>query len=209
MPLSLITLPSGQVFATKDQHSPTIAKLLVEHIVTRHGVPRELLSDRGKALLSKLMYDFCKVLGIKKVNTTTYHAQTDGLVERFNRTLTSMLAKTVQGQDWDEHLSYVLYAYRTSIQESTKESPFYLLYGRDARLHTDELINSVVFREITNLDDYKTELTQHMDGAWNCAREQIKKAQKRQKQQHGKYAKDPDFRVGERIFVYMPASGQG
>jgi len=91
-------------------------------------------------------------------------------------------------------LSYTLYAYRTNIQESTK-SPFYLLFERDARLPTDELINSVVSHEITNLDDYKTEVTQHMAGAWNCAREQIKEAQKRQKQQHDKYAKDPDFQV--------------
>ena len=58
------------------------------------------------------MYEVYKLLGIKKVNTTVYHPQTDGLVERFNRTLNSMLAKTVQKQgcNWDEHLPYVLYA---------------------------------------------------------------------------------------------------
>ena len=113
------------------------------------------------------------------------------LVERFNRTLTSMLAKTVQkqGRDWDEHLPYVLYAYRTSIQESTKESPFYLLYGKDVRLPTDEDIDANVFRETINFDDYRTEMSQRMALAWNCAREQIKKAQKRQKQQHDRYAK--------------------
>ena len=123
------------------------------------------------------MYGVCELMGIKKINTTAYHPQTNGLVERFNRTLTSMLAKTVQkqGRDWDEHLPYVLYAYRTSIQESTKESPFYLLYGRDARLPTDEVINNTtVHREITGLDDYKTELTQRMATAWDCAREYIK-----------------------------------
>ena len=101
------------------------------------------------------MYEVYKFLGIKKVNTTTYHPQTDGLVERFNRTLTSMLGKTVQkqGHDWDEHLPYVLYAYRTSIQESTKESSFYLLYGRDARLPTDEILNPTTLCETINLDD--------------------------------------------------------
>ena len=157
------------------------------------------------------MYEVYKLLGIKKVNTTAYHPQTDGLVERFNRTLTSMLAKTVQkqGRDWDEHLPYVLYAYRTSIQESTKESPFYLLYGRDARLPTDEVIDVAVFRETINLDDYRTEMSQRMALAWNCAREQIKKAQKRQKQQHDRHAKDPNFQVGDRVFVYMLAAGQG
>ena len=85
-----------EVFATKDQSSLTIAKLLVENIVDRHGVPGELLSDRGKAFLSKLIHmRFTNFWG-SKVNTMAYHSQTDGLVERFNRTLTSMLAKTVQ-----------------------------------------------------------------------------------------------------------------
>ena len=49
------------------------------------------------------------LLGFHKVNTSAYHPQTDGLVERFNRTLIAMLAKTVQrdGRDWDEKLPYV------------------------------------------------------------------------------------------------------
>ena len=115
-----------EVFATCDQSALTIARLLVEQVISRHGVPAELLSDRGKAFLSRLLHEVYDLMGMKKVNTTAYHPQTDGLVERFNHTLTSMLAKTVKqnGSDWDKHLPYVLYAYRTSPQESTKESPF-------------------------------------------------------------------------------------
>lgn len=71
-----------------------------------------------------------RLLGFHKTNTSAYHPQTDGLVERFNRTLTMMLAKTVEkgGKDWDQHLPFVLFAYRASQQHSTLESPFYLLY---------------------------------------------------------------------------------
>ena len=118
-----------------DQTSDTIARLLVEQLISRHGVPRELLSDRGAAFLSHMMQDVYEIMGIHK-NTTAYHPQTDGLVERFNRTLTDMLAKKVEknGRDWDKHLPYVLYAYRANRQESTQESPFYLLYGRDPQL---------------------------------------------------------------------------
>ena len=120
-----------EVFATSDQTSLTIAELLVEHIISRHGVPSELLSDRGTTFLSKLMLDVYRLMGIWKSNTTAYHPQTDGLVERFHRTLTYMLAKSVQqdGKDWDQRLPYVLFAYRSSPQSSTGESPFYLLYG--------------------------------------------------------------------------------
>ena len=80
-----------EVYATPDHTAPTIAKLLVERLISRHGVPRQLLSDRGPSFLSKLMLEICRVMGIDKANTSAYHPQTDGLVERFNRTLTDML----------------------------------------------------------------------------------------------------------------------
>ena len=93
-----------EVFATSDQSSLTVARLLVEHVICRHGVPVELLSDRGKAFLSKLMHEIYQLMGIHKANTTAYHPQTDDFVERFNRTLTDMLSKTMkaQGRDWDD-----------------------------------------------------------------------------------------------------------
>ena len=61
------------------QCSLTIAHLLVEHVIIRHGVPAELLSDRGKAVLSKLLYEVYTLMGMKKSNTTLYHLHTDGL----------------------------------------------------------------------------------------------------------------------------------
>ena len=194
-----------EVFATPDQTSLTIARLLVEHVVCRHGVPVELLSDRGKAFLSKLMHEVYQLMGIQKTNTTAYHPQTDGLVERFNRTLTDMLAKTVeaQGHDWDERLPYVLFAYRASLQESTKESPLFLLYGRDPRLPTEQAMSPKPSRRYVELDDYKSELTVGLTDAWDLAREQVQKAQRRQKHQHDRHARDPGFSIGDRVFVYM------
>ena len=59
-------------------------------------MPAQLLSDCGAVFLSHLFTEICKLLGVEKLNTTAYHPQTDGLVERFNRTLTDMLAKKVE-----------------------------------------------------------------------------------------------------------------
>lgn len=122
-----------EVFATSDQTSLTVTELLVEYVISRHGVPSELLSDWGTAFLSKIMLDVYRLIGICKTSSTTYHPQTDGLVERFHHTLTDMLANSIKqgGKDWDLHLPYVLFAYRSSPQSSTGESPFYLLYSRD------------------------------------------------------------------------------
>ena len=95
-----------EVFATKDYTTLTIAKLFVQEIICRHGVPCQLLLDRGPAFLSYPMTEICEFLGVSKINTTAYHPQTNGLTEQFNRTLTDMLAKKVEqnGRDWDSHI---------------------------------------------------------------------------------------------------------
>ena len=93
-----------------DQEATTIARLLVEEVIARHGVPEQLLSDRGSNFLSEITCEVCKLLGIEKVNTSGYHPQTDGMVEKFNGTLTNMLSKCAQkhGQDWDKQLTFFL-----------------------------------------------------------------------------------------------------
>ena len=200
-----------EVFATTDQTSPTIAKLLVEQVVSRHGVPSELLSDRGTAFLSKLMLDVYELMGIRKTNTTAYHPQTDGLVERFNRTLTGMLAKCVEGngKDWDQHLQYVLFTYRSSLQHSTGDSPFYLLYGRDPLLPTDEALHVPMDQSTINIGDYKEQMSQRFSMAWRLAHLGIDKAQERQKCSHDKLAKQPIIQIGDRVFVFSPAKKRG
>ena len=67
--------------------------LLVEEVVPLFRVPEALLSDRGANMLSHLMKEVCHLLGVRKLNTTAYHPQCDGMVERFNRTLKGMLKK--------------------------------------------------------------------------------------------------------------------
>lgn len=197
-----------EVFATSDQTALAIAKLLVEEVISRHGVPTELLSDRRAAFLSHLVQELCGLMGIHQVNITAYHPQTDGLVERFNRTLTKMLSKKVEtsGKDWDVHLPFVLFAYRASLQESTKESPFYLLYGHDPRLPTELVLDPPQTRHHVDLDTYKGEFASGLSEAWELARTQVKREQKSQKRQYDRKAKTPHFAVGERVFVYMPAA---
>ncbi len=72
------------VFPAPDQLTTRIVKLLTEQVVLFFNVPDALHSDRGTNLLSHLMLDVCKLLGIKKLNTTAYHLQCDGMVECFN-----------------------------------------------------------------------------------------------------------------------------
>ena len=88
------------------------------------------------------MLDVCKLLGIKKLNTTAYHPQCNGMVERFNRTLKTMLRKqaAVFGNQWDRYLSGVLWAYRNTAHDSTQEKPSFLFFGVDCRTPTEAAI---------------------------------------------------------------------
>lgn len=194
----------------RKQTAPVIAKLLVEQIICRHGVPNQLLSDRGTNFLSKLMSEVYSLMGIQKLNTTAYHPQTDGLVERFNRTLTEMLSKTVEknGKDWDQKLPYVLFAYRSSPQSSTKESPFFLLYGRDPKLPIEAALTLDPVRFVKNTGDYKVDLTQRLSEAWDLAKQQVKEAQRQQKQSYDRHTRDASIQPGDRVFIYMPAAKQ-
>ena len=122
-----------------------------------------------------------------------------------------MLAKTVErgGKDWDQRLPFVLFAYRASQQQSTLESPFFLLYGRDPRLPTDSAVYPEKARRLVNLKEYGTELAGRMTEAWELARQCIRKAQKRQKDYYDKTVKPPNFQVGDRVFLFKPADKTG
>ena len=118
-----------EAFPTADQTTETIARLLVTEVIARHGIMAQLLTDRGSNFTSLLFKSLCEKLGVKKIFTTAYHPQTDGQVERFNATLCKMLSHYVDDdqRNWDKQLILLLYAYRTAVHSSTRETTFTLL----------------------------------------------------------------------------------
>ncbi len=83
--------------------------------------------------MAHLVAEVCKICDTRKINTSPYHPETNGLCERFNGSLADMLSMFCNSHqtDWDRCLSFVLFAYRTAAQATTGETPAYLLYGRD------------------------------------------------------------------------------
>jgi hypothetical protein len=102
------------------------------------GPPQELLSDQGREFVNATVTALSAHLGTHRRLTSPYHPRTDGLVERFNQSLIDSLEKQCQEhpEDWDLYLDSVLFAYRVRVHSATGFSPFELLYGRPANLHT-------------------------------------------------------------------------
>ena len=113
------------------------------------------------------------------------------------------------GRNWDEKLPFVLFAYRTSVQESTKGSPFFLLYGRDPVLPTEEALSPPRERGNVDVSSYREALVTDLSEAWKLAQAQTKKAQRKQKANYDRTAKEPPLRVGDRVFLYVPSAKRG
>jgi len=130
-----------EAIAVKKATGKIVAKNFVENFVCRYGTPKNILSDRGKAFIQGIMAEIKQDLGLYHKKTSPYHAKTNGAVERFNRTLQNMIAMYVNAyqDDWDTILPYVLFAYRTSFNEATQETPYYLMFIRDPNLPSDLL----------------------------------------------------------------------
>ncbi|CAH8664376.1 unnamed protein product [Schistosoma haematobium] len=115
-----------------DQRARTVTEVVIRHIVACHGIPKMILTDQGPCFESDEFKARLKQFGIKRIRTTPYHPQTNGLTERNNRTLKEWLAS--KGGNWEKELPLILLAHRSSTQGTTKKSPFLLMYGRQPRL---------------------------------------------------------------------------
>ena len=108
-------------------------------VFLRFDVPRYLHSDQALEFMSDLITELCQLLEIQRIRTCPYRLQSDGLVECFNRTLIDMLSKFCgeQHDNWDEHLPYLMSAYRVTVNESMGCSPNILMLGREITMPID------------------------------------------------------------------------
>ena len=183
----------------------TVAEFIYKEIICRHGVPEEILSDRGSSFLNQIIRQLCEKFQTKHRLTSPYRPQTNGMVERFNRTIGECIAKLLSDKekDWDEYIEAVLLAYRTSKHETTGFTPFQLLYGKQAKLPVD--LKVVTFREDnTTFEEALIMRTQQITNKmWtdhSKAHDNIHKSQDRQKiRQKGQ---SPKLKIGDKVLVH-------
>ena len=199
-----------QAFPLKDQTAFTVADTLVTHCFSLFGMPRWLHSDQGSNFESELFAELCKLLDIRKTRTTPYHPQSDGMVERLNRTCQQMVKVFVNENrnDWDDHLPLLLMAYRSSPHESTGLSPNLMMFGEELPLPIDLMVGAPPRHE--NYYRCRTEyvewLRQTTMRAHAFARQHLGIAATRQKDYYDRNANSPHYSVGSFVWYWYPPS---
>ncbi|MES9902836.1 MAG: reverse transcriptase domain-containing protein [Sedimenticola sp.] len=199
-----------EAFALKDHKALTVAQILVDEIICRYGIPSRLHCDQGRDFESRVIQEVCRLLDVKKTRTTPYHPESDGLVERLNRSLVQML-RTVgekNQKDWDKQLPKILLAYRSSVHSTTKFTPHFLMFGREVQLPIDVMFGGVGER-FQSATQYAQETKAHLDKAFEFVRTNTGAAQKQQKKQYDKKVYGTPLTEGDVVMVYSPAVKQG
>ena len=198
-------------FPMPNMEASTVAKIIVEEFIVRFGVPSYVHSDQGRQYESRLFQEVCDILHIKKTRTTPYHPQSDGMVERFNHTLVTMLSAYVSEhqRDWDMHLPYVMMAYRSAEHETTGQTPNFLMLGREVATPLDimyEMPNSV--KQIP-ANMWAWEMKEKMENAHNLVRANSQAEMRRQKTYHDIKLSWQNFEKGDEVYVYFPLRKTG
>lgn len=185
----------------KEANAKETAKFIYEEIICRHGSPQRILTDRGSHFNNQLIRELMEKFKIKHGLSTSYHPQTNGLVERFNKTLCEALAKLKENGEWDTKISPVLFAYRDKVHSSTKMKPFYLIYGREIRVPMEDDRS-----EDKSTRERVIQLIDQLPEGRNNARDNVNMTQDKQKEYHDKkIKKKSQFHIGEKVLVYEAA----
>ncbi|GFU95480.1 hypothetical protein TNCV_4788151 [Trichonephila clavipes] len=174
----------------------------------KHGAPRVIITDRGAVFRSRLVSSLIDLCNIDHRFTTAYHPQTNGLTERFNKTLADMLSMyvDVEQKNWDEILPFVTFAYNTAKQETTGFTPFYLLHGREAETTLDTMLPFCP----NDFDDNNiTKIAARAEESRQLARVHTLRAQDKDRRRYDSKHQMVSYAPGDLVWVYTPVRKVG
>ena len=194
-----------QVVALPRINAYTVAVAFCESWVFKYGAPKQLLSDNGKQFVAKLFQAVCKILGVSNVFTATYHPQTNGQVERYNRTILAMLRNYVNEHqnDWDHYAGALTYAYNSHVHRTTGTTPFSLVLSRPPEPFASYHSIRSIRKSKTTTEDDRRNLQYRLDVAISNAAIELKRQQERYKRDFDKHvdSRDLGLRVGDYVYI--------
>ena len=191
-----------EAFPIENQEACTVAEKIIKEVVSRFGVPLSIHSDQGRNFESTVFTEMCRLLGIKKTRTTPFHPQSDGMVERFNRTLEAQLSKFVSDhqRDWDQLVPLLMMAYRTSVHETTGQTPARLMMGRDLRLPIDLIVGRPEPQDTRS--DFATELQDRLETIHQFTRSHLKVQSDKMKDYYDLKLEGRDLKEGDPVWMH-------
>ena len=183
-----------------------VANALID-VFSRTGIPLQLVSDQGAQFVGSVMKRLCQNLHIDRIQTTPYHPEGNGVVERMHGTLGAMLTKAVkEGQDWVEQIPFALFALRAAPNRDLGFSPFELTYGRKVRTPLDIVHQGWVECEFQQLDveEWAQWLVDKLEVWHDVMRERGEAASKDRKECFDKKAVSREFCVGDMVLCRIP-----
>ena len=178
-----------------------VARAFVTHWVFSYGPPADLIADNGRQFTSRFFLDVCRILNVHNAFTTTYHPQTNGQVERFNRTILSALRTYIgdHPKDWDLYSSAITFAYNCQPQSSTDIAPFDLVLS----LPPGPLALEVSRSEPSSTTDFKTKWKAWLEKALTETRAKLKAAQDRYKRNYDRRLRRDNETIKPEDSVYL------
>ncbi|GJR38239.1 putative reverse transcriptase domain-containing protein [Tanacetum coccineum] len=175
---------------------PEIPMLYIKEIVSRHGVPISIISDRDSHFTSRFWQSLQNALGTQLDMSTTYHPKTDGQSERTIQTLEDMLRACVIdfGKGWDKHLPLIEFSYNNSYHASIKAAPFEALYGRKCR-------SPVCWAEVGDVQLTGPEIIHETTEKIVQIRQRLQAARDRQRSYANVRRKPLEFQIGDRVML--------
>ena len=207
--LTMVDYATRYPEAFKSVEAETVAESLVT-MFTRVGIPEEILSDQGSQFMSSVMKEVGRLLSMTQLKTSVYHSMCNGLVERFNGSLKAILRRMCaeKPKDWDRYLPALLFAYREVPQERLCFSPFELLYGRTIQ-GPMSILREMWTKENSDPDvkltyQYVLELQDRLQETCELAKQELSKAQGRQKKYYDIRSKERVFKPGDQVLILLP-----
>jgi len=194
-------------FPIKDHTAPTVCGILMTKVFPVFGFPLQLLADNGPEFNSNMQTELQKSMGIERLRIAPYHPQGNGALERFHRTLNSLLGKAVdQSQrNWDQLLPYLMSAYNGTKHDTTGYTPNYLLMGREQRTPIDlVLADTHPPTDWGSYDAYVAEQQGFLRTAYRMVREQTKKCAERRKERYNLKVNELRLQVGDWVWRFYP-----